>query len=97
MAEVKEIPLDYKKYPGFGVDMMDSAFKKLYKKHGKTLKKIYGNKKLSLDDALSALSVIENSDKSYLELKEQLNPAKKQSLRMGGKVHRGRTAIGNKD
>ena len=77
----------------FGIRGMDEMFERLYEKHGTKLKKMFKGKSLSPDAAFSALQHMEaNPDKSYLELKEDLLPAKKQEMAHGGKVHRGRVA-----
>ena len=82
----------------FGIRGLDEQFERLYKKHGSTMNKMFKGKKLSADKAMGILSFMDNNpDLSYVEIKNELVPAKKQSLRMGGRVHRGRTAIGNKD
>lgn len=82
----------------FGIKGLDMMFERLYKKHGSTMNRMFKGRDLSPDDAMGILSFIDrNSDMSYVELKNKLIPPKKQSLRMGGRVHRGRTAQGNKD
>lgn len=82
----------------FGIRGMDMKFERMYKKHGKTMDKMFKGRDLSPDKAFSVLQYIEaNPDMSYVELKNALIPAKKQALSIGGRVHRGRTANANKD
>ena len=72
--------------------------KEMYKKHGSTMNKMFKGKDLSPNKAFSVLQYIDdNPDMSYVEIKNKLVPTKKQKLMYGGRVHRGRTANGNKD
>ena len=82
----------------FGVRGMDMMFERMYKKHGSTMIKMFKGKDLSPNKAFSVLQYIDdNPDMSYVEIKNKLVPTKKQKLMYGGRVHRGRTANGNKD
>ena len=77
----------------FGIRGMDMKFERMYKKYGSTMNRMFKGKKLSSDEAFGVLQYMENNpDMSYVELKNALIPPKKQKLKMGGPVHRGRKA-----
>ena len=71
----------------FGIRGMDMMFERMYKEHGNTMNRMFKGKNLSPDKAFSVLQYIDNNpDMSYVEMKNELIPAKKQNLRTGGKV-----------
>ena len=90
----------------FGIKGLDMRFERLYKKHGSIMNKMFKGRDLSPDDAMGILSFIDrNPDMSYVELKNELMPSKKQeiayggtvkpkrkAMRYGGKAYRGRKA-----
>lgn len=81
----------------FGIKGLDERFERLYKKHGSKLNKMFKGQSLSPDDAMGILDFMDrNPNVSYLELKNKLIPPKRQGVAYGGKVHRGRSAQGNK-
>ena len=71
----------------FGIRGMDERFERLYKKHGSIMNKMFKGEKLSPNKAMDILGFIDsNPDMSYVEMKNELIPPKKQNLRTGGKV-----------